>query len=58
MEECFALRMEDNATEEQELSAGANGCAPTNGTEGRYKAREILLAEKNWVFREVADASI
>jgi len=50
--------MEDSATEEPELSAGASGCAPTNGTEGQYKAREILLAKKNWVFREVAAASI
>jgi len=49
--------MEDSATEEPELS-GASGCAPTNGTEGRYKAREISLAEKNWGFREVAAASI
>ena len=47
VEECSALHMEGSATEEPELSAGASGCALTNGTEGRYKACEILLAEKN-----------
>lgn len=44
VEECSALHMEGNATEELELSTGASGCVPTNGTEGRYEVPKIFPA--------------